>query len=80
MELKAQIVVKENSKMLVELFQPELIHLQQERSRVTIVQRANNLIVTIHAKDSVALRSSFNGITKLITVFEKAQELKNHDK
>lgn len=80
MELEAQLIVKENSKALAELFQPELTHLQQERSRVTIVQQASRLIVTIYAKDSVALRSSFNGITKLIAVFEKAQELKNNGK
>lgn len=45
--------------------------LVQERSKTIIRRKGDNLSIIIEAKDSVALRAAFNGITKLITVYEK---------
>ncbi len=43
---------------------------ETERSNVKIKKEGENLIFLITAKDSVALRASFNSITKLFTVYE----------
>ena len=77
MELEATITVRKNCADVEKLFRVELQHLQQERSGVTLTKKKQTLSFQIKAKDSIALRSTMNGITKLLTVYEKAQSLEN---
>jgi tRNA threonylcarbamoyladenosine modification (KEOPS) complex Pcc1 subunit len=76
MKLKATIVVSEDINIIEKAFMPEMKSLQKERSSVSLKKNKDTLVFTIKAKDSTALRSTMNGITKLLTVYEKTKGVK----
>lgn len=60
-----------NQKDLLEIFEPELKTLLNDRASYKIQEEENSLKFIITAKDSVSLRATFNSITKLFTIYEK---------
>ena len=69
MKLSAEIKVYGNPEELFKCFEPEL-H-DKKRSNFKIIKKEDHLLFDVEADDSVALRATLNGITKLITVYEK---------
>jgi len=69
--LNAIIIVNENAEDLYELFKLEDKKFQNERANYTLKKKDDKLELIVSAKDSVALRSALNTITKIITVHEK---------
>ena len=61
--------------LLTKCFQVELERLQTKRCEVEFKTEKDSIVFNLKATDSVALRASLNGITKLITTFEKASEV-----
>ncbi|MBW2996363.1 hypothetical protein KY332_03620 [Candidatus Woesearchaeota archaeon] len=72
MKLSAEIKVWGEPKELKACFEPELA--DKKRSNFKIKEGDGCLIFQIEADDSVALRATMNGITKLITVYEKVNK------
>ena len=68
MKLTAEIKVYGDPKIIYKCFEPELA--DKKRSNFTITQKKDHVFFEIKAQDSVALRATLNGITKLITVYE----------
>lgn len=76
--LSATILVKDDVGQLEKLFSFEEKKFQNDRAKYETKRTKNGLEFKIMAKDSVALRSVLNTITKIITVHEKTKEvLKN---
>lgn len=73
MKLSAEIKVWGNPKELINCFEPELI--DKKRSNFKIIEKEDYVLFEIEADDSVALRATMNGITKLITVYEKMEKI-----
>ena len=73
MKLTAEIKVYGDPKELCACFEPELT--DKKRANFRIIQREDHILFEVEAEDSVALRATLNGITKLITVYEKMKEL-----
>ena len=48
---------------------------ERDRSSLTITRKKDHVEVKISAKDATALRASFNGIMKTLTVFERMAEI-----
>jgi len=69
MKLTATIKVYGDPKTIYKAFEPELA--DKKRSNFTITQKKDHVLFEIEAQDSVALRATLNGITKLITTYEK---------
>ena len=69
MKLKAEIKAFGDPKELYACFEPELN--DKKRANFKIIQKEDHLLFEVEAEDSVALRATLNGITKLITVYEK---------
>lgn len=61
--------------LLTKCFKVELKRLQTKRCEVEFKAKKDSIVFNLKATDSVALRASLNGITKLITTFEKASEV-----
>ena len=72
MKLSAEIKAWGKPKELKACFEPELA--DKKRSNFKIKEEDGCLIFQIEADDSVALRATMNGITKLITVYEKVNK------
>jgi tRNA threonylcarbamoyladenosine modification (KEOPS) complex Pcc1 subunit len=68
MKLNAEIKVYGNPEEIYACFEPELA--DKKRSNFKIIKKKDHLLFEIEADDSVALRATMNGITKLITVYE----------
>lgn len=75
MKLKATIKAYGDPKKIHKCFKPETFN--KKRSSFTVTQKENCALFKIEAKDSVALRATLNGITKLLTVYEKTESIKN---
>jgi len=69
MKLSAAIKVYGDPKEISACFEPELA--DKKRSNFKIIKKENYVLFDIDAEDSVALRATFNSITKLLTVYEK---------
>ena len=50
-----------------------------DRVKVNLLKKNDDLIFNIEAKDSIVLRSVFNSITKLLTVYEKLEHVGKKD-
>ena len=76
MNYTAEVKAFGDADKILECFEPE-IEKKQNRSKLDITKKEDYVLFTIEAQDSVALRATLNGITKLLTVFEKAEQIKN---
>lgn len=63
------ILVEDEGKELFGLFKDYKD--EADRSSIDIKKEKKGILITIKAKDSVALRASFNSISKLLTTYEK---------
>ena len=72
MKLIATIKAFGDAKELKACFEPELA--DKKRSNFKIIKKGDHLLFEIEADDSVALRATMNGITKLLTVYEKVNK------
>ncbi len=77
MNFKAEIKVYEDIDRLYELFYPEMEdeRNKHDRSSFKMSKRKDHLLFVIEAKDAVALRATFNSLTKLLTVKEKIEKI-----
>ena len=73
MKLNAEIKVYGEPKKIIACFEPELR--DEKRSNFKIIQKEDYVLFEVEAEDSIALRATLNGITKLITVYEKMEKL-----
>jgi len=67
------IIVSKDIDAIEKLFIPEDKELN--RATYTITKNKKQLIFNIHAEDATALKTAFNTITKVLTVWEKTQAL-----
>ncbi len=70
--LSAEILVLDEHGHLEALFGFEQKEMLNARVKYEVKKENKNLRISITARDSVALRSALNTITKIITVYEKA--------
>ena len=70
--LSAEIIVADEDGHLESLFGFEQKEMLNERVKYAVKKEKSSLRISVTAKDSVALRSALNTITKIITVYEKA--------
>jgi tRNA threonylcarbamoyladenosine modification (KEOPS) complex Pcc1 subunit len=76
MTYSAKIRVNQNPEIIYKSFISESKSLKTKRSNYTVKKYKNYVEFEIEAKDSVALRATFNSIIKLLTVYEKINKLK----
>lgn len=69
--LKATISIKKDAETLYKLFSFEDKDFGNERANYELKLQEDELFFLVKAKDSVALRSVLNTITKLLSVYEK---------
>jgi tRNA threonylcarbamoyladenosine modification (KEOPS) complex Pcc1 subunit len=72
--LKATITLRDNSAEIEKLFSFEEKEFQNERAKYETKLENGELKFIIEAKDSIALRSVLNTITKLLSVHEKTKD------
>jgi len=73
MKLRASIKAYGKAKNLAACFNPELHN--KQRSHFTITENQDHILFDIQAEDATALRATVNAITKLLTVYEKAETI-----
>ncbi|MBR9692246.1 hypothetical protein GOV06_05680 [Candidatus Woesearchaeota archaeon] len=71
MKLNAVIKVYGDPNAISACFKPELM--DRKRANFKIIEKEDYVLFEIETKDSAALRATFNGITKLLTVYEKLE-------
>jgi len=69
MKLTATIKAYGEPKEIFACFKPELK--DKKRAYYKIIQKKDYILFEIEAENSVALRATLNGITRLLTVYEK---------
>lgn len=69
---KAEIIADDVDDNLLKLFSFEEKSMLNGRASYTVSHSGNSVKFAVIASDSVALRSVFNAITKIITVYEKS--------
>jgi tRNA threonylcarbamoyladenosine modification (KEOPS) complex Pcc1 subunit len=70
---QSTITVTEDIDAIEKLFIPEDKELN--RAKYTITKNKKQLIFNINAEDATALKTAFNTITKVLTVWEKTETL-----
>nr|MCK4930312.1 hypothetical protein [Nanoarchaeota archaeon] len=75
MMLSAEISVKENFHNMEKLFAAEEKTFKNQRACYEIKKNKDKIVFKVKAKDSSALRAVLNSITKLISVYEKAERV-----
>lgn len=75
--LNAIVTVEDKKKELFRIFELEDKDFGSQRAKYDIEYKDNNLNIKVTAKDSVALRSVLNTVTKIITVYEKTSMVLN---
>lgn len=73
MNYVAQIRVYGDADKIARAFEPEIN--KKDRSEFKIEKQKDYVLFDISAKDSVALRATLNSITKLLTAFEKIEDM-----
>lgn len=72
--LKALLTVNYDSEILEKIFSMEEKEFANDRASYIVSLKNNVLEFDVKAKDSVAMRSVLNTITKILTVYEKTKE------
>jgi hypothetical protein len=70
---RSTIIVSEDVDSIEKLFIPEDKELN--RAKYSIIKKNKQLFFDIHADDAIALKTAFNTITKVLTVWEKTKAL-----
>lgn len=71
----ATITTDIDPKLIEKCFAPEDKQIKGKAS-YTVKRNSNNIVFEIKAKDSIALRTATNSITKMLTVIEKMRSIK----
>ncbi len=74
MRYKAEITFDCDDKLIKKCFESE--QSEGDRSGFKIEESARGVKFLVEADDSVALRATLNSITKLLTVYEKMENIK----
>ncbi len=70
---QSTITISKDIDSIEKLFIPEDRTLN--RATYTITKNKKQLLFNIHAEDAIALKTAFNTITKILTVWEKTRSL-----
>ena len=73
--LNAEIIIKKNINDLKQLFGAEEKVFKNQRAGYEVIKEKNKLVFKVKARDSTALKAVLNSITKLISVYEKAERV-----
>ena len=73
MKLRASIKAYGNPKDIAACCKPDMD--DQKRSNITITEQEDHVVFDVQAEDATALRATVNAITKLLTVYEKAEKI-----
>jgi len=73
MKLRASIEAYGKAKDIAACFTLEMRG--KHRSNFTITENQDHIVFDIQAEDATALRATLNTITKLLTVYEKAEKI-----
>ena len=79
MKIIAELKIDGNKKELSKLFSTELDNIKSERSSFEINSKKDKFTITIKAKDSTSFRAISNSISKLLTIYEKTDEVINDE-
>ena len=74
MNYTAEIKVKEDVDNVYKCIVPE--NITRERSSLILKKSDNELLISIEAKDAVALRATINAVTQVLAVYSKMKEIK----
>ena len=74
MKVKAEIIAEGDTEKLYKIFKPE--EGKQKRAEYQIKKGDGCLIFEVEAEDSTAMRAILNSITKLLTIYEKMEQIK----
>lgn len=72
--LKAKLIVSYDAEILEKIFFMEDKEFSNDRASYKVFLKGKVLEFDVEAKDSVAMRSVMNTITKILTVYEKTKE------
>ncbi len=75
MRFSALIKVSGDVKSLEQLFSSELRESKNDRASFKIKNDKRDLLIEVVANDSTALRAMLNSISKLLTIYEKTNEV-----
>lgn len=73
MSYKAEIIVEEDPDKVQKCLEPE--NISRERSSFKIKKSDDKLIISIEAKDAIALRATLNAITQMLAVYHKMKQV-----
>jgi tRNA threonylcarbamoyladenosine modification (KEOPS) complex Pcc1 subunit len=73
--MESTILLKDPKREIPKLFEAELKDSINDRASYAVTHKSGNTLITVHAKDIVALRATLNAITKQITVFEEMKKI-----
>lgn len=76
MKYKAKLKAFGDSEKILRCFEAEGER-QQDRSTLKMSKMEDYVLFEVTAKDATALRATLNGITKLLSVYEKMESIKN---
>lgn len=75
MKLAATLKVSGDNKDLKKLFDTEKSKSKNDRASYTTKMVGKDFCITIEASDSTAFRAMLNTISKLLTIYEKTEEV-----
>jgi tRNA threonylcarbamoyladenosine modification (KEOPS) complex Pcc1 subunit len=73
--LTATIKLEDQTEEIRKLFSFEDMELSNGRAKYEVLESGNDLIISVEAKDSVALRSILTSITRVLTINEKTMKV-----
>lgn len=80
MKIVAKLSIQGNAKELNQLFSSELDNIKNDRADFKIGKNKEEFTITISANDSTSFRAISNSISKLLTIYEKTDEvIQNED-
>lgn len=73
MDYKAEITVKEDPDKIYNCLLPGKI--SRERSTLNIKKRKGEILISIEARDAVALRATVNAVSQVLAVYHKMKKV-----
>jgi tRNA threonylcarbamoyladenosine modification (KEOPS) complex Pcc1 subunit len=79
MSLQSVFTIPDADSSFEKLFAPELadilVSYDSKRAIVSFKRNKNNTIITVDAHDAIALRAMVNGITKVLSIKQKMDDI-----
>lgn len=73
MKYSVALKVQGDVEKIAKCFEPEMA--KKDRAEFKLRKEKDYVLFEIEAKDSAALRATFNSVTKLLTVYEKIEQV-----